>query len=57
MMMMMILIETRQKPTTLAKVPRNIAKMTRRSKVVPTCMMWLGDLNSSSYKNTKVTKK
>ena len=57
MMIMMILIETRQKPTTLAKVPRNIAKMTRRSRVVPTCIMRLGDLNSISYKNTKNTKK
>ena len=36
MMMMMLMIKTRQNATTLAKVPRNIAKITRRSRVVPT---------------------
>ena len=30
---------TRQKPTTLAKVPRNMARMIRRSRVVPTWVM------------------
>ena len=30
---------TRQKPTTLANVPRNMARMIRRSRVVPTWVM------------------
>ena len=39
MMMLMMMNQTRQKPTTLAKVPRNIAKIIRRSRVVPTYML------------------
>ena len=39
MMMVMMMNQTRQKPTTLAKVPRNIAKIIRRSRVVPTYML------------------
>ena len=38
-MVILMVTRTRQKPTTLAKVPRNMARMIRRSRVVPTWVM------------------
>ena len=40
-MVILMVTRTRQKPTTLAKVPRNMARMIRRSRVVPTWVIYV----------------